>query len=239
MIKKQPIALLGAALAIATPILGVTTAYSPVNAQPYSFDSINMQQNFSNINLQTNINNRQILDRVKKPSGSSNSRSGSSTKPTRSATGSSSTIFKSDPAISRQVQDDFLSKVSDPAAKKVLAGLLSPKSIKETFGPINTNDLVDIYSAASLFSYVIIEGKQGINKDQIRNTKQTFRTALSNVSMDNATMQRQGESLLYMTLLLVKSPNPAAAKPNAVKMVTAIGLNPNKFTLGDRGFVPK
>lgn len=236
--KKQPIALLTLVLTISTPIIGITTA----SAQPYSFDSINMQQNFSNINLQTSINNRQILDRAKKPSnnsGSNNSRSSSSTKPTRSATASNSTIFKSDPAISRQVQDDFLSKVSDPAAKKVLAGLLSPKSIKETFGPINTNDLVDIYSAASLFSYVIIEGKQGINRDQIRDTKQKFRTALSNVSMDNAAMQRRGESLLYMTLLLVKSPNPASVKPSAIRMATAIGLNPHKFTLGDRGFVPK
>jgi hypothetical protein len=230
--KKQPIALLSALLAISTPILGITTA----NAQPYSFDSINMQQNFSNINLQTSINNRQILDRVKKPSGSGSS--GSSSKPTKSAT-ASSTIFKSDPAISREVREEFLSKVSDPATKKALAGILSPKSIKETFGLINTNDLVDIYSAATLFSYVIIEGKQGINKDQIRDTKQKFRTALSNVSMDNATMQRRGESLLYMTLLLVKSPNPASIKPLATKMATSVGLNPNKFTLGDRGFVSK
>jgi hypothetical protein len=234
--KKQPITLLGAALAVTTPLLGITVAYLPANAQPYSFDSINMQQNFSNINLQTSINNRQILDRVKKPSGSSSS--GSSSKPTKSAT-ASSTVFKSDPAISREVQEEFLSKVSDPATKKALAGILSPKSIKETFGPINTNDLVDIYSAATLFSYVIIEGKQGINKDQIRDTKQKFRTALSNVSMNNATMQRRGESLLYMTLLLVKSPNPASIKPLATKMATSVGLNPNKFTLGDRGFVPK
>jgi hypothetical protein len=233
--KKQPIALLSAVLAISTPILGIKTA----NAQPYSFDSINMQQNFSNINLQTSINNRQILDRVKKPSGSSNSRSSSSSKPIRSATASSSTIFKSDPAISREIQEEFLSKVSDPEAKKVLARVLSPKSIKETFGPINTNDLVDIYSAATLFSYVIIEGKQGINKDQIRDTRQKFRTALANIPMDNATMQRRGESLLYMTLLLVKSPNPASIKPLATKMATSVGLNPNKFTLGDRGFVSK
>lgn len=232
--KKQPIALLSVVLAVSTPLVGITTA----NAQPYSFDSINMQQNFSNINLQTSINNRQILDRVEKPSGSSNSRSGSSTKPTRSAT-ASSTIFKSDPAISRQIQEEFLSKVSDPEAKKVLARVLSPKSIKETFGPINTNDLVDIYSAATLFSYVIIESKQGINKDQIRDTRQKFRTALSNISMDNATRQRRGESLLYMTLLLVKSPNPASIKPLAIKMATSVGLNPNKFTLGDRGFVSK
>jgi hypothetical protein len=233
--KKQPIALLSALLAMSSPLLGITTA----NAQPYSFDSINMQQNFSNINLQTSINNRQILDRVKKPSGSSNSRSSSSSKPIRSATASSSTIFKSDPAISREIQEEFLSKVSDPEAKKVLARVLSPKSIKETFGPINTNDLVDIYSAATLFSYVIIEGKQGINKDQIRDTRQKFRTALANIPMDNATMQRRGESLLYMTLLLVKSPNPASIKPLATKMATSVGLNPNKFTLGDRGFVPK
>jgi hypothetical protein len=231
--KKQPIALLSALLAISIPILGIATA----NAQPYSFDSINMQQNFSNINLQTSINNRQILDRVKKPSGSGSS--GSSSKPTTRSATASSTIFKSDPAISREVREEFLSKVSDPATKKALAGILSPKSIKETFGLINTNDLVDIYSAATLFSYVIIEGKQGINKDQIRDTKQKFRTALSNVSMDNATMQRRGESLLYMTLLLVKSPNPAGIKPLATKMATSVGLNPNKFTLGDRGFVLK
>jgi hypothetical protein len=242
---KQPIKY----LAVATPILLVTGLCLSARADMgaiYAQDSINMMTT-----TVTNYNNKMGVDDYVRRNRNSNRTStrSSTNQRTDSSKPATGTTFDSDPNISKQVQNSFISKVDNPTGKKFLTGLLTPEMGKKMFKSINTNDMTDVFTIASLFSFSSIEGTK-INGQQIRSTRQRFRKVFAERSIGNATMQRNSESMMYWTMLLMYSEIKAEengadvramakVRANASAMMTSIGLSPEKYTLGDRGFVEK
>jgi hypothetical protein len=247
--KQQPIKY----LAVATPILLVTGLCLSARADMgaiYAQDSINMMTT-----TVTNYNNKMGVDdyvRRNRNSNRTSTRSSSTNQRTDSSKPATGTTFNSDPNISKQVQNSFISTVDNPTGKKFLTGLLTPENAKRLFsstGNINPNDMTDIFAAASVYSFGLIEGKT-TNTPQLRSTQQRFRKMFAKRSIGNATMQRNSESMMYWTMLLIRSKlnaeksdtdalAMAKVRANASEMMTSIGLSPDKYTLGDRGFVEK
>jgi hypothetical protein len=251
--KQQAIKL----LAIATPILLAGSLCSPARADfgmMAAQNAINMQNTILTNSTNKIMNDRAVSDYRKKYIDSdSTSSTGNSGKKQRdnSSKAATGTTFSSDPAISKQVKDSFLSKVDTPIEKKFLTFFLTPKNAKKIFGIIDTNDMVDVFSVASLYSFSLIEDKSGksINKEQMRSTRQRFRKMFAEHSIGNATMQRSSEALMYWTMLIafsqLKAENNANTeamdnvKTSAGSVMKGIGLSPQKYTLSDRGFVLK
>ncbi len=198
----------------------------------------------------TNYNNKMGVDEWVRRNSDSNS-SSPSRRSNQSGT-SSKTSFTPDPEITREVQESFISKANDARGKKFLTLLLTKKNADRIFGEfINPNDIADVFTVASLYSFALIEDKGALNKEQIRSTRQRFRKMFAESSTDRATMQRGSETLLYWTMLIAysqlsaqKGDNTdaqalAGVKAKASDMMTQIGLSPQKYTLNDRGFVKK
>lgn len=246
---KQPIKY----LAVATPILLVTGLCLSARADMgaiYAQDSINMMST-----IVTNRNNEMMLERSQqtrrdseRTSTPSRNRGGNERRVNGSRV-ATKTTFTSDPNISKQVQNSFISKIDNPRGKKFLTGLLTPENAKQIFGSINTNDIADVFTVASLYSFSLIEGNS-INGQQIRSTRNRFRKMFTERSIDSTTMQSSSESMMYWTMLLMRSQLKAEksdtdvqamakVRANASAMMTSIGLSPEKYTLGDRGFVEK
>jgi hypothetical protein len=243
-------------LSITAPILLFSSFCSSARADMgaiYAQSSIDMMTT-----TVTNYNNKMGVDEYVKRNGGSNrtsTRTSKNQRPNGSklATG---TTFSSDPNISRQIQNNFISKMDDPRGKKFLTFLLTPNNAKKIFRSfhpeeqLNFNDMVDVFTIASLYSFMTIEDKQNVSKEQIRSTRQRFRELFAGRSIDSATLQRSSESLLYLTMLIAFSQlkaqesntnvtGMAKIKVNASELMTGIGLNPAKYTLSSRGFVLK
>jgi hypothetical protein len=246
-------------LTITTPAIMMGSFHLPVAAG----DMSSYIQTTSNaINNSTMMSNQAVYDsmavtraknaaRDRNHSNKTSSNSGRDSSQTNNSRINTGTTFIPDPNITRQVQNSFVSKIDDPRGKKFLTLFLTPERAKQIFGQlINPNDMVDVFTAASLYSFLLIEDKSGINKEQVRSTKQRFRKHFTARSIDSATMQRSSERLLYWTMLIAYSqlkaeqgnadtPGMGTLKANAAKMMTGIGLNPQQYTLGSRGFVEK
>jgi hypothetical protein len=238
--------LLTTVLVSITPITIIGSSCLPVKAD--GFDSINMQMNFSVIRLNDNINHRQILDRRQTPSNSSGGRrNGSGNGGRNNSRIVTGTVFVRDPAVTREIQNSLLSNVSDPQAKKFMKLYLTPENAKKIFRSFHPeegfkfNDIADVFTITSLYSFLVIEDKSSVTSEQIRGTRQRFRKIFTGRSMDNASMQRSSEILMYWAMLIgLNNANGGASdKANAARVMTSIGLNPREYTLGDRGFVTK
>jgi hypothetical protein len=237
-----------------TPILLVSNFCSSAKADfgmTYAQNSIDMMTTVVN-----NRNNEMMVEQNNRSrrSNTDSTLSGGNNKQDSSSKGK--TTFDSDPNITKEVQNSFVRKMDDPLGKKFLTFLLTPKNAKKIFRDFHPeerfqfNDIVDVFTIASLYSFMTIEDKENVNKQQIQSTRQRFRQFFSKRSLDNSTLQRSSEGLLYWTMLIAfnqsqskgnsgDTQSTTKVKSRASELMTTLGLNPEKYTLGSRGFVAK
>jgi hypothetical protein len=190
----------------------------------------------------------QSLSTQRRSSSESNN-SSSENQQSRSSGAGSNITSSSNPEISRQVKNNIISKISDPKSQKFLSQLLTLQNAKEIFSAIyvDSNNIVDVYTVGSLYSFKLIEGKGPINKEQVRTTRKIFTKVFDKLGvkkLDNASLQRARENMLYWTILMAYSESKAGENPQEIEKIKAsassymasTGLNPQKFTLTSSGF---
>lgn len=238
-------------LTVTTPLVMINCFCSPANADAgmvAAQGAINMTSTIINNSVNASMNARNRKDSNDEPDGNSNRRVSAS----RMATGAT---FNRDPAITREIQQEFVSKAKTASEKKFMTLYLTPENAENVFGSIiKTNSMVDAYALASLLSFALIEDKLGrsLSRESISNTNRLFAKQFITPAplFSYETLQRRTERMLYWSMLIgyynnsakKGNANPEAmamVKANASKMMTSIGLSPQKYTLSDRGITEK
>ncbi len=161
--------------------------------------------------------------------------------------------FTPDADIARQVKSTFVNQSTSAEQKKFLDALLTPDNVNKIFGPLtsqnlNLNNISDVLSIASLFSYSLIEDGGSITPVQMQSTRERFRTHFAKHSVDALSKEKSGIHFLYWTMLIAyfkseqkqngtNERDMAKLKANISKVMATLDLDPAKYRLGKNGFV--
>ncbi len=237
-------------LNIATPILLISNSCLPAKADYEVMSSIiygDINKSMNERNIENNDSSDNDSDStatvVKKKKQQTNNWS------------ASKTTFNPDPEITRELKNSWINHMDTPLGKKYISFMLTPENVKNVYGSfhqeerINFNDIADVFTLASLRAFMTIENRKSVSTEQVRGVRTRFRNIFANHSLDRNAMQRTTQGVLYWTMLrdlgiTISEKNNdnssiARHKAEAGSMMTTMGLNPQKYTLGDRGFVEK
>ena len=243
-LAKLPIKL----LTIATPILLIVSLCSSVRADYQVMSAIiygNINKSMNDRNIQNRNSDNDDSDRTPPV------RIGKKNQTNRWS--ASKTTFTPDPQITSQLRNSFIGGMSSPLGKKYISFLLTPENgqkIFKSFHPevgLKLNDMADVFTLASLNAFMTIEDRKTVSTKQVQGVREKFRKIFANNSLDSATIQRTTQGVMYWTMLMIADLSQSGSegrtmsdiKTDASKMMTTIGLNPEKYTLGDSGFVKK